>query len=204
MLHVTIRAHLLTGSRSRKLCRRAVLVCAADEKDLGAGLTAKPRMHVRRQQRANEVTEVLDAVHVGNGAGHEIAGHGSHPCLRGRRALENQKSPPAGAEELGFGTSRADAHQPFRPPSLRLGRSIRRTRMSIFLHMDQGIANTMCIFNGSIVLGPCWSPMRYAAFAGGFRSFPTLPDRIASPSLPSALISRTKSRTASRARISCG
>src|SRR5262249_51306523 len=51
----------------------------------------------------------------------------------------------------------------------------------------------------------CFSPRgRYAAFAGAFRSFPTLRERITSPSLPSALMSRTKSRTASRARISCG
>jgi hypothetical protein len=40
--------------------------------------------------------------------------------------------------------------------------------------------------------------------AGFFNSFPTLPDRIASPSLPIARNSRTKSRTAERARISCG
>src|SRR4029450_5246678 len=59
--------------------------------------------------------------------------------LRGRRTPkinQKSKSPPAGAEELGFGTSRADARQPFRPPSMRLGRGIRRARMSISLHSD--------------------------------------------------------------------
>src|SRR5262249_16482881 len=45
---------------------------------------------------------------------------------------------------------------------------------------------------------------RYAAFAGCFNSLSALPDRIASPSLPSARRSLTKSRTAARSRISCG
>ncbi len=45
---------------------------------------------------------------------------------------------------------------------------------------------------------------RYAAFAGCFSSLSTLPDRIASPSLPSVRSSLTKSRTAARSRISCG
>src|SRR5262249_61488332 len=44
----------------------------------------------------------------------------------------------------------------------------------------------------------------YAAFAGCLISLSTLPDRIASPSLPSARKSLTKSRTAARSRISCG
>src|SRR5262245_16932200 len=45
-----------------------------------------------------------------------------------------------------------------------------------------------------------------AAFsaAGSLSSRPTLPARICSPSSPSWRMSRTKSRTASRARISCG
>jgi len=49
----------LTGSGCSELGRCAVLVGAADEEHVGAGLATKPRMHVGRQQRADEVTEML-------------------------------------------------------------------------------------------------------------------------------------------------
>ena len=50
-----------------------------------------------------------------------------------------------------------------------------------------------------LAIRPC-----HAALAGCLMSLSTLPDRIASPSLPSARNSLTKSPTAARSRISCG
>src|SRR5262249_2110405 len=111
VLLVAISTRILAGSRRADLGRRAVFVRAADEKDLGARLAAEACVHICRQQRADEVAEVLDAVDVRNGAGDEIAGHGSYPSGRTPNP-EKSKSPPARAEELGFGLSFGRALNP--------------------------------------------------------------------------------------------
>src|SRR5262245_60028716 len=118
--------------------------------------------------------------------------------------LKNQKSPPAGAEELEFGTSRGRAST--LPATIHAVGPEHSTDADVDLSAhDAGDTKPQVDFQwfertGSMLV----QAVRYAAFAGVFRSLPTLPERITSPSLPSALMSRTKSRTASRARISCG
>src|SRR5262249_40573177 len=72
------------------------------EQDLGTGLPTEPCMHVRRQQRTDQIAKVLNAVDVGNGAGDEIAGHGLHPFAR--TPNPKKRKPFRGTEELGFGT----------------------------------------------------------------------------------------------------
>src|SRR5690242_2090558 len=100
MLLVAIGADVLAGRRRAKLGWCAVLVGGADKQDFGTRLTAKTGVHIGGQQRADEVAEMFDAVDVGNGAGHEIAGHGLHP-LRGRRTLKNEKALPSGRKSSG-------------------------------------------------------------------------------------------------------
>src|SRR5215471_15175722 len=103
MLLVAICAHILAGRSGTELGRGPVLVGAANKQDRGARLTAEPCMHIGGQQRADQIAEMLNAVDVGNGAGDEIAGHGSHPSARTPNP-EKSKGPSAGTEELGFGT----------------------------------------------------------------------------------------------------
>ena len=62
------------GRLGRELDRRAVLVGAAEEQDLVAGLPAKAGVDVGRQQRAGEVAEMLYAVDVGQRAGDQELG----------------------------------------------------------------------------------------------------------------------------------
>jgi hypothetical protein len=55
--------------RSGKFGRRAMLISPANEEDLIPKLPTKPGMNIRGKQRTDEVTEVLDAIYVWNGAG---------------------------------------------------------------------------------------------------------------------------------------
>jgi hypothetical protein len=47
---------------------RAMLISPANEEDLVAKLPAKPSMNIRGKERTGKVAEVLDAVHIRNGA----------------------------------------------------------------------------------------------------------------------------------------
>ena len=71
------------GRLRRQLGRRAVLVGAAEEQHLVAGLPAEAGVDVGGQQRAREVAEMLDAVDVGQGAGDQEFGHGTLRPLAG-------------------------------------------------------------------------------------------------------------------------
>src|SRR5215831_12251814 len=109
MLLVAICAHILAGRSGTELGRGPVLVGAANKQDRGACLTAEPCMHIGGEQRADQVAKMLDAVDVGNGAGDEIAGHGSHPSARTPNP-ENQKALPLGRKSSGSAhTSRGRA-----------------------------------------------------------------------------------------------
>ena len=83
-----VLARAIVGDRQacglcRELGRRAVLVGAAEEQHLVAGLPAKAGMDVGGQQRAGEIAEMLDAVDVGQGAGDQELGHGTLRSCRG-------------------------------------------------------------------------------------------------------------------------
>ena len=76
--------HLLAKFRHRQprlgrcqFRRGAVLVGGADEQDLVAAGPAEPGIGVRRQLRADQVAQMLDAVDVGQGRGDENARHRS-------------------------------------------------------------------------------------------------------------------------------
>ena len=64
---------VLPGLQCRKLCGRAVLVRRADEQRLLAARPLKPRKHIGRQHRADEIAQMLDAVDVWQRAGDEDA-----------------------------------------------------------------------------------------------------------------------------------
>jgi hypothetical protein len=85
VLRVAVRADVLPGAKRAELRRGAVLVGAADEQHVVAELAAEPRMDVGRQQRADQIAEMLDAVDVRNRAGDQDPAHGD--VLRcGKRA----------------------------------------------------------------------------------------------------------------------
>ena len=105
------------GRLRRQLGRRAVLVGAAEEQHLVAGLPAEAGMDVGGQQRARKVAEMLDAVDVGQGAGDQELGHGSlRPC--GASCVADMKKPFAqeGPERaIGRSSARASAFRPILP-----------------------------------------------------------------------------------------
>jgi hypothetical protein len=75
VLLVAIGAHILSRFRRCQLRRRAVLIGRAQEQDLMALQAPEARMDVRRQHRAREIAEMLDAVDVGERGGDEKACH---------------------------------------------------------------------------------------------------------------------------------
>ena len=92
VLRVAIGLQVLSSRERAELGRRAVLVGAADEQDFVADLAAKAGVHVGRQQRTDEVAEVLDAIDVGQGTGDQNpVAHGSRPSLETRRTPTNEK-----------------------------------------------------------------------------------------------------------------
>src|SRR5271169_638518 len=129
MLAVTKFTNRQTRVGGSKFGRSAVLVGPTDEEHFIAELPAEPRMDISRQQRAGKIAEMLDVVHIGNGAGDEKFCH----CLRpssslrapnpimqkpfrsGRKgfelgskpsARERASSHPAGPDTVGQGHSR--------------------------------------------------------------------------------------------------
>jgi hypothetical protein len=77
-----------------------MLVGAANEQYLCTRLSAESGMHIGGQQRAYEVSKMLDAVDIGNSAGDEIAGH-ARILVGGRRTPKNQKALPLGRKSSG-------------------------------------------------------------------------------------------------------
>ncbi len=66
----------LAGRARRELRRRSVLVGGAQEQDVKPLRPLEPREDVRRQHRADEIAEMLDAVDVGQRGRDQNAGHG--------------------------------------------------------------------------------------------------------------------------------
>jgi len=104
VLRVAVRADVLPGAKRAELRRGAVLVGAADEQHVVAELAAEPRMDVGRQQRADQIAEMLDAVDVRNRAGDQDLAHGD--VLRcGKRAgpeWKKEKALPRGRKGSGL------------------------------------------------------------------------------------------------------
>src|SRR5262245_2175049 len=100
VLRVAIAPHVLAGRERAELGRRAVLVGAADEQHLVADLAAETRVHVRGQERADEVAEVLNPVDVRQRTRDQNLLM-AHP-FRVRSAEPENESPYAEAEGLGL------------------------------------------------------------------------------------------------------
>jgi hypothetical protein len=86
-----------------------VIVGSADEEHLVAKLPAKARMNVGRQERSDQVAEMLDAIHIWNGAGDQDFRHEAHPLRRSMSAAPEKptkKALPQRTEGLGFGARR--------------------------------------------------------------------------------------------------
>src|SRR5271169_6054893 len=88
MLAVTKFTNRQTRVGGSKFGRSAVLVGPTDEEHFIAELPAEPRMDISRQQRADKIAEMLDAGHIGNGAGDEKFCH----CLRPSSSLRVRPS----------------------------------------------------------------------------------------------------------------
>jgi hypothetical protein len=133
MLPVTKFANRQPRIVGSQFSRSAVLVGPTNEKHFIAELPAESRMDISRQQRADKIAQMLDAVHVGNGAGNEKLCH----CLRPSSSLSApnpimQKPFRSGRKgfELGSKPSareRASTH-PARPDAVGQGHSRNRLR----------------------------------------------------------------------------
>ena len=127
VLLVAEATRILPGLDCAELGGRSVFIGAANEKDIVADLSPETRMDIGRKQRAGEIAEVFDAVHIREGAGNKKPGHGSGLSRKGMPNPQKSKSPPAKSERPGFGSclARKSAHYPFRSNSMRSGRGIR-------------------------------------------------------------------------------
>jgi hypothetical protein len=77
VLLVAEGSYLLSGLDGAEFGGRTVFIGAANEKDVVADLSPETRMDIGRKQRANEIAEVFDAVHIGKRTGNENPGHRS-------------------------------------------------------------------------------------------------------------------------------
>src|SRR3981189_2190287 len=103
VLRIAVAPHVFAGLDRAELRRRAVLVGAANEQYFVAELAAETPMHIRGQERADEIAEVLDAVDVRQGAGDQNLAHDM--SFRRSDAGPKNESPSASAEGLGFSAS---------------------------------------------------------------------------------------------------
>ena len=95
VLPVAERPHVLPGLDGAEFGRRAVFIGAANEQNVVADLSPETGMDIGRQQRADEISDVLDAVHIGKGAGNENPGHDSGLSREGMPNPEaNEKALP--------------------------------------------------------------------------------------------------------------
>ena len=81
VLLVTIGTHIHARSISRQLGRCAVLVGGADIEDVMAAEALEARIHIRRQHRAGQIAQMLDAIDVGKSAGDQYTGHNQTSSL---------------------------------------------------------------------------------------------------------------------------
>ena len=100
VLLVAEASNLLPGLDGAEFGGRTVFIGAANEKDVVADLSPETRMDIGRKQRANEIAEVFDAVHIGKRTGNENPGHRSDLS---RRRMPN----PSGIKKPSRETGRA-------------------------------------------------------------------------------------------------
>jgi hypothetical protein len=122
-----------------------MLISPANEEDLVAKLPAKPSMNIRGKERTDEVAEVLDAVHIRNGARDQKFWHRVRPLsLQGGAEPEPQTKKPfrSGRKDFGIGShlACADAHYPLPPDLMRSGRDIRAMASKIKENMYSNMA----------------------------------------------------------------
>lgn len=86
VLLVAIGAHIHARGCRRKLGRRAVLIGGADIEDLMAHQPLETRIHVGRKHRTGEISQMLDAIDVGQSAGDQYTGHFDFLLSRGNRS----------------------------------------------------------------------------------------------------------------------
>ncbi len=72
---IAIGAHVLSGLGGGQFGRCAMLVGGTDIKDFMTARALESGKHIRRQHRAGQVAEVLDAVDIGERGGDQDAGH---------------------------------------------------------------------------------------------------------------------------------
>jgi uncharacterized small protein (DUF1192 family) len=83
VLFVAERTHILSGRDGAEFGGRAVFIGGADEQHVIAELPPEAGMDIGRQQRACEIAEMFDAVHVRQRTGNENFGHGSDLSRKG-------------------------------------------------------------------------------------------------------------------------
>ena len=93
VLLVAEGSHILPGLDGAELGGRSMFVRAANKKDIVADLSPETRMDIGRKQRAGEIAEVFDAVHIGKGAGNKKPGHGGGLSRRGMPNPQKSKKP---------------------------------------------------------------------------------------------------------------
>jgi hypothetical protein len=103
VLLVAEGSHILPGLDGAEFSRRSVFIGAADKEDIVADLPHETCMDVGRQKRADEIAEVLYAVHIWKRTGNENLWHGSGLSRMRMPNPGKSKSPPARPEGLGFG-----------------------------------------------------------------------------------------------------
>src|SRR5258705_12640532 len=104
VLFVAEGSYVLASLDGAEFGGRSMFLRAADKEDVVADLSAETRMHIGRKQRAGQIAEVLDAVHIGECTGDQNAGHGSDPTRMRMPNPQKSKSPSARSEGLGFGS----------------------------------------------------------------------------------------------------
>src|SRR5258706_8123291 len=104
VLLVAEGSYILPGLDGAELSGRSMFIRAANEQDVVADLSPETRMDIGRKQRAREIAEVFDAVHIGQRTGNENPGHGSDLSRVRMPNPQKSKSPPARPEGLGFGS----------------------------------------------------------------------------------------------------
>jgi hypothetical protein len=127
VLLVAEGSHILPGLDGAELGGRSMFVRAANKKDIVADLSPETRMDIGWKQRACEIAEMFDAVHVRQRTGNENPGHGSDLSRVRMPNPRKSKSPPARRKGLDSAHAWRDkrARYPIRSNSVRSGRGIR-------------------------------------------------------------------------------
>jgi hypothetical protein len=94
VLFVAEGLYILAGLNGTEFSGRSVFVRTADKEYIVADLSPEPCMYIGRKKRADEIAEMLDAVHVRKGTGNKRSGHGSDLSRVRMPNPENQKALP--------------------------------------------------------------------------------------------------------------